>query len=340
MPLATFISSMDEEPPQKILVLHVSADSQFAISLSREISEIQSFDVIRLTLDSWNSDGKSISELLDGITGTALTILLISKEFLESSFPRELIDIVSENTRLFREHLLPVSIDRTQLPLSLAMLASVDIASGEVFESENVKMVMAAIFRFFNRSKVTIKERKEVQARVEARIDEYVVPVLEDLNSRASRYQWIAYICYSFSLVVLACGFRYAWVKALESPSSSITWPPIVQHLIASIILIALLGAVARLAFVLGKSFMVESLRNTDRIHAISYGRFYLQAFGEKAQWIEVKEAFQHWNIDKGSSFMSQEASDIDPQVIQLLKEFASGGLEKIRQLKAHPKSE
>jgi hypothetical protein len=91
----------------------------------------------------------------------------------------------------------------------------------------------------------------------------------------------------------------------------------IVQITIASLIVIGLLGALARFAFVLGKSFMVESLRNSNRRHAISYGQFYLRAFGDKALWSEIKDAFQFWNIDIGSSFLAQKPGDIDPQIFK-----------------------
>ena len=68
---------------------------------------------------------------------------------------------------------------------------------------------------------------------------------------------------------------------------------------------------------------MVESLTNGDRAHAISFGRFYLKAFGDKATWDELKEAFKHWNIDRGASFLAQNASDADPIVLQVLTELA-----------------
>ena len=68
---------------------------------------------------------------------------------------------------------------------------------------------------------------------------------------------------------------------------------------------------------------MVEALRNADRRHAISFGEFYLRAYGANADWKEVKEAFQHWNIDKGSHFLGQNNSEFDPQIFQLAIEIA-----------------
>lgn len=77
---------------------------------------------------------------------------------------------------------------------------------------------------------------------------------------------------------------------------------------------------VPKFAFSLGRSFMVEALRKGDRSHAISFGEFYLKAFGEKAAWAEVKEAFQHRNVETtGSSFASQSAKEYDPELIEKL---------------------
>lgn len=68
---------------------------------------------------------------------------------------------------------------------------------------------------------------------------------------------------------------------------------------------------------------MVEALRNADRSHAISFGEFYLNAFGEDLEWKEVKEAFQHWNIDRGSSFLTQDSAQFDPKLFETAVELA-----------------
>ena len=62
---------------------------------------------------------------------------------------------------------------------------------------------------------------------------------------------------------------------------------------------------------------MNEAFKNSDRMHAISFGEFYLNAFSERTNWEELKEVFQHWNMDKNSSFASQSAKDFDPQFFE-----------------------
>ena len=62
---------------------------------------------------------------------------------------------------------------------------------------------------------------------------------------------------------------------------------------------------------------MDESLKNSDRIHAISFGKFYLQAFGNDATPEEVKDVFQHWNISSDNSFSGLNAEMIEPNILE-----------------------
>ena len=58
-------------------------------------------------------------------------------------------------------------------------------------------------------------------------------------------------------------------------------------------------------------------------MHAISFGKFYLRVFGSNASWPEVKEAFQHWNIDRSSTFSNLATSEFDPKMFESLIELA-----------------
>lgn len=75
---------------------------------------------------------------------------------------------------------------------------------------------------------------------------------------------------------------------------------------------------------------MVESIRNSDRIHAISFGEFYLNVYGKVATRDEVREVFGNWNIDNGSSFISQSPKDYDPQILENIALALDGLKDKI----------
>ena len=68
---------------------------------------------------------------------------------------------------------------------------------------------------------------------------------------------------------------------------------------------------------------MGEALKNSDRVHAISFCKFYLRAYGEKATWVEIKEVFQHWNIAKDSAFSVLDSKEFDPNFLGAAVELA-----------------
>lgn len=45
--------------------------------------------------------------------------------------------------------------------------------------------------------------------------------------------------------------------------------------------------------------------------------------YGDKAEWAQVKEAFQHWNLDSGSGFAGQDAANFDPRLVEIALEIA-----------------
>ena len=65
---------------------------------------------------------------------------------------------------------------------------------------------------------------------------------------------------------------------------------------------------------------MVESIRCSDRIHAISFGKFYIDAFDEKVSRDEIINIFTTWNIDNGATtFRNQSVEDYDPKINDLI---------------------
>ena len=73
-----------------------------------------------------------------------------------------------------------------------------------------------------------------------------------------------------------------------------------------------------------------EALKCSDRIHAIAFGKFYLQAYGDKATWAELKEVFQYWNIDRASTFSGLDPTQIDPQILTLIAQVANKTVEHV----------
>ena len=74
----------------------------------------------------------------------------------------------------------------------------------------------------------------------------------------------------------------------------------------------AVIIALSRFFFLLGKSFMVESVRAYNRAHAMHFGKLYLQIYKENFDWTELKDVLKTWNIDSGSAFINLDAKDLE----------------------------
>ena len=108
-------------------------------------------------------------------------------------------------------------------------------------------------------------------------------------------------------LAVFFCNF-----EKVSNIGDDLDWEEIVVISAGIISLTAIGISMCRFFFLLGKSFMVESIRCGDRAHAIELGIFYLKLYKGKFKWGELRDVLQSWNIDKGSAFINLDAKDIE----------------------------
>ena len=147
---------------------------------------------------------------------------------------------------------------------------------------------------------------------------------LRKLKINEIKNEILAYFCYILSIMFLLLIVSFiSNVFVLNFSEENILQT--ILYSVKNIVGLSTLAALSRLAFILGKSFMVEAIRNGDRIHAISFGKFYIKAYGRVASRQEIREVLSNWNIDSGSSFHTQDSKEIDPNVygaVELLKSY------------------
>jgi len=214
-----------------------------------------------------------------------------------------------------RPLLIPVVLDGSPLPPQIAHIHAI-FADGQDTEDVAVE-IASAVERVAGRAQAREEKKLEVRERVESNAAKFIETSLKELREREARFRTAAYVWYSVAYVSLATGLLIALWRAAHLSGHLTNWIDFAGFAAVGVVVLGLLVAVARFAFMLGKSFMVEALRNSDRIHAISFGEFYLRAFPDRLEWIHVKDAFQHWNIDKGSSFLGQSPTDFDHEIFR-----------------------
>lgn len=185
------------------------------------------------------------------------------------------------------------------------------------------------------------KERysEESRKKIERTSKDYVSDTLSALDKKEDQFHLISKIWSGIGAVSLAGGlgfFGYVTIASFSSIPNSVTWEFITFSVFKGVIAVALFGALAKYAFLFSNSYMRESLKNADRRHAINFGKFYLESYGAAAEWSQIKEAFENWNIIGTNAFSKTDESQLDVTAIEKV----ANTIEKIRKSLPSPKSE
>ncbi len=225
----------------------------------------------------------------------------------------------SESGRML---IVPLIIDESPPPLALQNIQA--IIQPDKNLDEICHKIETAVSAFIGRRAAIDIEVSEVAKKLQTNAADYIKIAIDSLAGLEVRDRRLGYLWYSLGFFSLLIGISFGlFGLAATSQQTALPIESLILAVLKALLVIGLLGACAKYVFTLGKSYASEALKCSDRIHAIRFGEFYLRAFGEKTQWIELKEVFQHWNIDRTSSFSGIDASSFDPRFIESIVEFA-----------------
>lgn len=223
----------------------------------------------------------------------------------------------SESNRML---FIPVVIDDVEIPTLIQSLFFIHALEFNI--AEVVSKIEGAIASFFGRKAAEEEKKKALSQRMEINAAEYINEAMTLLEKLETRNRYIGVVWYIAGFLSLIAGIVFGVISIIGANSANDrAWPDLLFLGLKGVVVVGLLGACSKYAFTLGKSYVSESLKSADRIHAISFGRFFLRVYGENASWPEVKEVFQHWNIDRGTNFNSLAVADFDPKFIEALVE-------------------
>lgn len=161
------------------------------------------------------------------------------------------------------------------------------------------------------------KERYNADNRkkIEETSKDYVSDALDTLETKERQFHKISKIWSGIgagSLIVGLIFFVAITVASVLTFPVIITWEFIVFSVFKGIVALTFAAALAKYAFLFSSSYMREALKNADRRHAINFGKFYLESYGAAAEWSQVKEAFEHWNITGENAFSPKNEKSVD----------------------------
>jgi hypothetical protein len=304
----------------RIFLSYSRHDRDVVLSVSRELQSLGHDITVDVDSVLPGQDWRKI--LATGLRESEVYVVFLSHNSLTS--PSVLSEVGA--ARAFSEEsgrmlLIPVLIEEVAIPSSIndvLVLSAINIDAKEVAQK-----IDAAIAHFVG-ARIAKDDQQETFSKIiEENSANYIEEAIGLQQKSEKRNRSAATSWYVAGFLSLIGGLAFVGFSASTLVISALTnWADFAILALKSFIVVGILGACSKYAFSLGKSYMSEALKSADRIHAISFGKFYLKVYGARATWPEVREAFQHWNIDRTSVFSSIGTTEFDPKLMEGLLEF------------------
>jgi hypothetical protein len=305
------------------------------ISGAREDSAIESLirhrlseehEVLRLDMRPGYEWQVSIK---DALQSADVIVALVTESFLNSKYGYEELQYITSYTANSKRKLfLPVVIGEIDVPSDISQFVYISLDPREaasldktIFEID--RAIASHQGRVIAKEEIAFQQKEKIETKATEYVDEAISELKgreDNLTKNANFWYWMGYgaIAIGVAAAAVFSFFGYSQFNGQEPK-----WDLVAFTAIKSIFLVGLLLGIAKYSFSLAKSYMEESLKNADRIHAISFGKFFLQAFGDEADSSDIKEVFQHWNISGKNSFSNLSADSVEPKVFEMALEFA-----------------
>lgn len=305
----------------RIYISYQRDDQEFTLALAERLKQVGhtlTFDVEALSAGTdWRST------LDQGLRTSEVFIVILSEKTSRSQYVLTEVGAARayalESGRML---IIPIIVADISIPLSLQDIHAIIQPDRNL--DEIVPKLEVAIASFIGRRAAQRAAATEVAEKIQSNAADYIKIAIESLARLEVRDRWLGYIWYALGFVSLLVGIAFAlWSLSTVTYQLQPHTESLILVALKALVVISLLGACAKYAFSLGKSYASEALKCSDRMHAIRFGEFYLRAFGDKTKWEELKEVFQHWNIDRASTFSTLDASSFDPKVIESIAQMA-----------------
>lgn len=251
-------------------------------------------------------------------------IPVITTSSLDSKmFYSELIQLRNYASHTENKLVIPILAPNIPIDMLPESILNVNVIRLEGTSSKELDFVVRrideSINSFLGKKLASDEKAKEIKEKIEDSAPTYISQTITELTKRESYQKNIAFFWYLLGFFSLIGGVGVAvWFanNGLSSIDGKENWSLTIFYAIKSLFIIILLIAASKYCFNLAKSYMSESLKISDRIHAISFGKFYLQVFNQQINPGEIKEIFRDWNINNQTNNFTTQTEDYDPKLL------------------------
>lgn len=168
--------------------------------------------------------------------------------------------------------------------------------------------------------------KRQVQQRIEAKVPEFVAAAIKSLEDRESLYrkkasQWSIHGTLVLILSIIATAAISLFGSGIGGSIKDLEWQTLVFVSFKGLVVLGVLGLWAKHAFTVSNAYMHEAIKRSDRVHAISFGKLYLEIYGNNIDRKELIEIFEDWNIASESAFLKANPNSFEPKILDKLTE-------------------
>lgn len=315
----------------KNILIHYSPDDTHVGALLKEFLRRKNYNV--LTGDAVSNSGELDSLfiepglLLKTLLKVDLAIVLISQTYVRSASYQMESEMLKQTSKFARNPLLLIVIDDSTPQYGFEGIGYSEVDKKDILNGnfKEINRLLAIKETEMYQTKIEETAEKESKKAVIERITDSLElkEVISDLKNREKFNKRIAMGCYSIGTAGIIIGAFLAYFSVSNIPSDKNSYYYIYIGL-KNLAIIGLLILCSRYTFNIGKIFMEEGVKQADRLHAIHYGKFFLESFREKLSFEEMKDLFKDWNMDNKPS----PPNNPDPMAADPNKTNTNGGSE------------
>lgn len=168
------------------------------------------------------------------------------------------------------------------------------------------------------------EHQRQVQEKIEIKVPEFVksaVEVLEkkekEFSDKSKNWNLQGSFALGFAIASAIGALIYGGFAFHTASKENIDWFFFSFLLLKGLVVVTLFGAWAKHAYNLGNAYMHESLKRSDRMHAINFGKLYLEVYGNDVSQSDMKSIFENWNLDSDSAFTKVQPTNFEPKVVE-----------------------
>jgi hypothetical protein len=261
------------------------------------------------------------NSIFDYIKTSDFFLIFVSTRYVASEVAKSELNRIIGYAKSVGKPILPILINKTKVPLEISMIKYLDVTDSEIkVASEKIILALERL-----KGLQLAEEEKSIDRieKIKISVSDYIEPTIIDLKKRENKLKITGLMWNILGYLSLISGIVASLYLLFQNQQevNDIDLNNLIYLGIKGAILLTLLLASSKYSFGIAKSYINESLKVADRLHAISFGKFYIKVFEDNFEATDFKEIFQHWNLTKESSFSTLKNDSSDLKSVDSLAE-------------------